>query len=273
MRIGSLFSGIGGLELGLEWAGVGHVVWQVERDEWCRRVLAKHWPDAERFEDVRTARGVHEIDCDMDDDCRCGDVLAPVDLICGGFPCQDVSSAGPRVGLGGARSGLWSEYIRIVRELRPRVVVVENVADLLVRGFDVVAADLAESGYDVEWSCVRACDVGAPHQRERLFIVAYGDGERCQRIAPARLHAGGPRRDDAHGRHRFPPGPSDAGAWRERAVAGHPGPGLRRGVDGFPGGVDTARRLRQLGNAVVPQVAEVVGHVVLEILGRHHVQP
>lgn len=167
MRIGSLFSGIGGLELGLEWAGLGHVVWQVEQDEFCRSVLAKHWPDAERFDDVRTV-GAH--------------CLAPVDLICGGFPCQDLSYAGKGAGLAGARSGLWSEYRRIVGELRPRFVVVENVAALLARGLGDVLGDLAALGYDAEWHCLRASDVGAPHRRDRLFIVAYT--ERVRELQP-----------------------------------------------------------------------------------------
>jgi DNA (cytosine-5)-methyltransferase 1 len=158
LTIGSLFSGIGGLELGLERAGLGPVVWQVEREPYCRAVLAKHWPDAVRHDDVCTVGA---------------DTLAPVDVICGGFPCQDISDAGKKVGIGGERSGLWSEYARIVRELRPRYVVVENVAALLRRGIERVLGDLAESGYDAEWDCVPAAAVGAPHIRDRLFVVGY----------------------------------------------------------------------------------------------------
>ena len=270
MRIGSLFSGIGGLELGLEWAGVGHVVWQVERDEWCRRVLAKHWPEAERFEDVRTARGVHEIDCDMDDDCRCGDVLAPVDVICGGFPCQDVSDS-EGAGLAGHRSGLWFEFLRIVRELRPRFVVVENVAALSTRGLDVVLGGLAAGGYDAAWVPLRAASIGAPHGRGRVFVVAYADGDGFEPVEAPRLHVRWARRDDAHRCCAFPPGPHDGErAWGAYRSAGGPEPAIRRGVDGFPSRLDR-RRLSALGNAVVPQVAEVVGRVVLEILGGHHV--
>jgi DNA (cytosine-5)-methyltransferase 1 len=170
VRIGSLFSGIGGLELGLEWAGVGRAVWQVERDEWCRGILARHWPDAERFDDVLSVGARN---------------LAPVDLICGGPPCQDISYAGKGAGLAGARSGLWFEYARIVRELRPRFVVVENVSALLARGVDTVLGDLAEAGYDAEWRCIRASDVGAPHRRERLFVVAYRVGDGLQGCEPA----------------------------------------------------------------------------------------
>lgn len=156
--IGSLFSGIGGLELGLEWAGLGPVAWQVEIDPFCRGVLAMHWPGAKRFADVREVGR---------------DVLSQVDVICGGFPCQDVSCAGKGAGLDGARSGLWREYLRIVGELRPRVVVVENVRALVTRGLDRVATDLDAAGYRVEARIIAAADVGAPHRRERLFLVAH----------------------------------------------------------------------------------------------------
>lgn len=174
IRIGSLFSGIGGLELGIEAAlserGIAHhVAWQVERDPFPRSILAKHWPKADRtVEDVTLASASN---------------LAPVDLICGGFPCQDLSYAGKGAGLEGERSGLWSEYRRIVCELRPRIVIVENVAALLTRGVERVLGDLAALGYDARWRCVRASDVGAPHRRERLFIVANRDSGRPQRGA------------------------------------------------------------------------------------------
>lgn len=163
VRIGSLFSGIGGLELGLECAlrdgGFDvETTWQCEQDPWCRGILARHWPSAVRYDDVR---GV-------------GAGNAPrVDVLCGGFPCQDVSYAGKGAGLAGERSGLWYEFARIVRELRPRIVVVENVAALASRGLDTVLGSLSEAGYDAVWFDVRASDVGAPHRRERLFIVAW----------------------------------------------------------------------------------------------------
>lgn len=162
LAIGSLFSGIGGLELGLEHATGGRVCWQVERDAWCRDVLAKHWPDAVRYDDVCTVNG-----------------LPAVDLICGGFPCQDVSLAGKRAGFGGERSSLWREYRRIIADVRPRLVFVENVPGLLTaddgHAFAEVLGDLAALGFDATWDVFRASDVGAPHRRERLFLLAYRD--------------------------------------------------------------------------------------------------
>lgn len=165
MTHGSLFAGIGGFDLGFERAGI-RTLWQVEIDPYCRRVLAKHFPEAIRFEDVRTV-GRHN--------------LPYADIISGGFPCQDISNAGKRAGIDGERSGLWSEYARIIRELRPRYVVVENVAALLGRGMERVLGDLAACGYNAEWQSIRASDVGAPHRRERIWIVAYPErGRRRQ---------------------------------------------------------------------------------------------
>ncbi len=269
LTIGSLFSGIGGLELGLERAGLGPVLWQVEIDPYCRAVLAKHWPDAERFDDVRNV----------------GDNLPRVDLICGGFPCQDISNSGGRAGIGGERSGLWVEYLRLVRLLQPRFVVVENVAALLVRGIDRVLGDLAESGYDSEWDCISAASVGAHHLRDRLFVVAYPKQDRRiehegwaergvlgirpdpalrERAAQATIspdcgqgllyaddgdESGSADADD---RRTLPERPMLAERW-------FPQPGVDRVVDGVSVGLD---RIAALGNAVVPQVAEVVGWVV-----------
>lgn len=166
MTFGSLFAGIGGMDLGLERAGMT-CRWQVEIDPYARRVLERHWPDVRRHDDVRT------FPPDDGGDWR-------VDLICGGFPCQDVSLAGKRAGLDGERSGLWFEYERVLRVLRPRFVLVENTPGLLSAGFGRVLGGLASLGFDAEWSIVSACSLGAPHMRERLFIVAYAHGERLE---------------------------------------------------------------------------------------------
>lgn len=278
MRIGSLFSGIGGLELGLEWAGVGHTVWQVERDPFCRQVLARHWPNSTRYEDVekfaRRAADCVASDWDADEpwcprcsetfgDCACIgvdqvlDECGLVDVICGGFPCQDISQIGKREGINGAQSGLWREFARIIGEMGPRYVVVENVARLARAGLDTVLGDLAALGYDAEWDVVSACSVGAPHTRERLFIVGYACCARPQGL-PWR------REDGAQGWNRTyrPIGTTGVrerahheSRWTAEPKLGRVANGVRYRVD----------RIRSLGNAVVPQVAELVGRRLLAI--------
>jgi DNA (cytosine-5)-methyltransferase 1 len=296
MRIGSLFSGIGGLELGLEWSGVGHTVWQVEREPFCRAVLAKHWPAAERFDDVRTVGKAN---------------LAPVDLICGGFPCQDVSSAGKGAGLAGERSGLWREFARILWELQPGWVVVENVAGGARRWVNAILRELESLGYACLPIPLSASDVGAPHRRARIFVVAHLDGrrklqpqggkpEQRERAAdgaiadaqrePVRLEQGrvgraggaGPAKSGDASKARDASDAHDSR--RERAVAGEveerpglashagwsPQPELVPLVHGLSGGLVGRRRrarIRALGNSVVPQQAEVVGWVIRELLG------
>lgn len=236
MRIGSLFAGIGGLELGLEWAGVGHTVWQVERDTFCRKVLAKHWPDAQRFEDVREV-GAHN--------------LPPVDVICGGYPCQPFSVAGKRQGENDERH-LWPEFARILGELRPRFAVLENVAGHLALGFGRVLGDLADLRYDAEWQVLSARAVGAPHLRRRVFVIAHARGKREQGGTPQPL-------------------PWQRGfSWCEdvrrvedlRGRSDIPEPVVWRDIYGVSNGMD---RVHALGNAVVPQVAQIVGRRLLEI--------
>lgn len=264
LSIGSLFSGIGGLELGLEWAGLGPVSWQVERESFAQSILAKHWPSAARFADVRDC-GAHN--------------LAPVDLICGGFPCQDVSLAGKGEGLAGKRSGLWREYARIVGELRPRIVVVENVSALRSRGLGQVLGDLATLGYDAWWDCIPAATVGAPHRRDRLFIVAYAQRDGLSRpIHPQ-------PRQGAINQSRRSTDPSSAQHLRTpEPLMGRAAHGLPRWVDrGWPAGPSEAQhpweaprtaqgvlrrpaRLKALGNAVVPQVGYVIGQAIREVL-------
>ena len=235
LTIGSLFSGIGGLELGLEHATGGRVCWQVERDAWCRDVLAKHWPDAVRHDDVCTVRG-----------------LPAVDLICGGFPCQDVSVAGKRAGFSGERSSLWREYRRIVADVRPRFVFVENVPGLLTaddgHAFAEVLGDLAALGFDATWDMFRASDVGAPHRRERLFLLAYRDGavlRHAEGAEPRRAvsalsgHAGEAGLADAHHSGGQGPDPRSEGAGRHGTLGDGADVALSdrggRGSDGLAG--------------------------------------
>ena len=157
MKHGSLFSGIGGIDLGFEMAGI-ETTWTCEIDDWCNELLQKRFPNATHYRDVQKIGK---------------DNLEPVDIISGGFPCQDISTAGKGAGLDGKRSGLWFEMWRIICELRPRWVLIENVANLANKGGERVLHDLAEAGYDAEWQVISARDVGARHLRKRLWIIAY----------------------------------------------------------------------------------------------------
>lgn len=160
IKIGSLFAGIGGFELGLERAiPNSETVWQVEQEPFCQKILKKHWPHSKIYNDVR-AVGAHN--------------LEQVDIICGGFPCQDISQANATAkGLEGEKSGLWFEMLRIISELRPRVAIMENVPAIYFRGLSTVLGGLSEIGYDVEWRTISARQFGAPHLRRRWFAVAY----------------------------------------------------------------------------------------------------
>ena len=265
MTFGSVFAGIGGLDLGLERAGMV-CKWQIENEPYCLKVLAKHWPDVPRFGDVRDVKG---------------EDLEWVDLICGGFPCQDISNAGKREGIRGKRSGLWAEMCRLVCEVRPRFVLVENVAALLVRGLDVVLRDLAEGGYDADWDCIPAVAVGALHRRDRLFIFAYTSNHRRSRKRGQAAES--KRKHKEVGRHQQLGGNgvhadvADAHGCGKTALSrvfGRPmqnaaradywavEPDVGRVVDGVPARVD---RLRALGNAVVPQVAEFIGRRIMAL--------
>ncbi len=355
MRVLDLFSGIGGFSLGLERAGMRTVAF-CEIDPYCRRVLARHWPDVPCYDDVRTltaarlaADGIVKIVADTTTSLRRshtrgmgesegaeggktsgwrlregngragndGPTTCGVDVICGGFPCQDISTAGQGAGITGERSGLWTEYARIVGELRPRYVIVENVAALLGRGLSTVLGDLAALGYDAEWHCIPASAVGAPHRRDRVWIVAYPSGAewwpldsacgRVQRqdgLSPRQEGSGGPESDGealantnndfghqrwsgnatqiARGRQSDRSGigadvayPDSAGREQQRwgesvraqFAAAECGdwwltePEVGRVAHGVPARVD---RLRGLGNAVVPQIPEIIGRAIMQ---------
>ena len=188
MTIGSLFSGIGGLELGLERALGAETIWQVEQEAYCRQVLAKHWPNADRS---------------ITDVCEAGAAnLTKPDLICGGFPCQGISVAGLRRGLEDERSKLWWECYRILGELRPSIVVLENVPAIVSSGIaGVVVGKLSEIGYDCEWTTISAQQMGAPHIRRRWFCIGYLSDCDSQRLwdrrRPRRLGERGIREAEA----------------------------------------------------------------------------
>jgi DNA (cytosine-5)-methyltransferase 1 len=258
---GSLFAGIGGIDLGLERAG-WRCAWQVENDPYCTRVLAKHWPDVPRFGDVKEINGRD---------------LPPVDLVAGGFPCQPVSIAGLRRGQLDER-WLWPDFARIIRDVGPRFVFVENVPGILVRGMGDVLGELAACGYDAEWDCIPAAAFGAPHLRYRVCIVAHAEGEpigpglrqsRAPGIGERRSAHGGGTADPVAVAAEFGLQTCDnmAGAIPATGEAGMDGrgwwgtePAVGRVAYGVPARVD---RLRGLGNAVVPQMAEWIGRRIL----------
>lgn len=159
-----LFSGIGGFSLGFERAG-SRTIGFCEIEPSCQRVLAKHWPDAPIISDIRNFNA--------------DSLPNSVDIICGGFPCQDISVAGKKAGITGSRSGLWKEYARLINELKPRYAIIENVANLRSSGLVTVLTDLWQIGYDAEWHCIPASALGAPHRRDRIWIIAYPNRERC----------------------------------------------------------------------------------------------
>lgn len=237
-----LFSGIGGFSLGLERTGGFKTVAFCEIDPFCRRVLAKHWPEVPCYDDIEALTAARL----SADDIR-------VDAISGGFPCQDVSSAGRRAGIEGSRTGLWKHVVRLAGELRPRILLLENVTGLLEgeRGawFGRVLGDLAAIGYDAEWHCIPTSAIGGLHERDRVWIAAYPhtDSLRLQGIWRAPI-----------------------GTWPEEQFARLVQVALRDAVPTRSGGgvhdgvSDRAHRLHALGNAVVPQIPELIGNAILE---------
>ena len=271
ITIGSLFSGIGGFELGIERGIPGSTtIWQVEQDPFCRSILKKHWPGAQLHEDVRTV-GKHN--------------LVSVDVLCGGFPCQNISIAGKREGINeGEKSSLWWEFRRIIGELRPRIVVIENVSAITFSdggGWDLLGS-LAQIGYDAEWIDLRASDFGAPHRRERIFFVAYPDtsikhGLPIDAKAPGAPGIVGDVADPAITCSEKHTGRvvsleteigskcrsrQNGGVHRENYWEGFPvEPPFCLRDDGVPNRV---ARLRALGNSIVPQCSEWIGMRILE---------
>ena len=244
LRILDLFSGIGGFSLGLERTGGFETVAFCEIEPFPRKVLAKHWPEVPCYEDVTKLTG----------DILQRDGIA-VDVITGGFPCQDISCAGKQAGIGeGTRSGLWSEIVRLIGELRPQYVIVENVANLLSgpserRGgwFGRILGDLAECGYDAEWENIPAAAMGAPHRRERVWIVAYPHQDRriIGDITSRWLHK-------AESTLIWEPFRANDNSIRVQELAR-----ICSDDDGLP------EELGAYGNAVIPQIPELIGRAIL----------
>jgi DNA (cytosine-5)-methyltransferase 1 len=266
LTVGSLFSGIGGLDLGLERAGM-QVIWQSEIDPYACRVLKKHWPEVVNHGDIKRIQW--------------GDVVRP-DIICGGYPCQPFSTAGKRNGTDDPRH-LWPWVLTAISELRPRYAILENVRGHLSLGGLSVIGDLAAIGYDTEWRIISAASVGANHRRDRLIIVAYphntrGGTPQCEtnRDGKATIEKREIVSRDGLSRCRTNVADTDGERLQRpfRTVFTWPSDGLAYGggqwwetepdvgrvAHGIPSRVD---RLRGLGNAVVPQVAEVIGRMVV----------
>ena len=238
-----LFAGIGGFSLGLERTGGFRTAAFCEIDKKAQLVLRKHWPDTPIFDDVTTlTKGLLD------------ERGISIDVITGGFPCQDISLAGKGAGLEGERSGLWFQFHRLIKEIQPRYALIENVSALRSRGLEVVLRGLVEIGYDAEWHCVPAAAVGAPHRRDRIWIVAYPSRARSQVGLSAQGHGeeGNPKvshyLSDRLARWQ------GSGFWSTE-------PSVGRVVDGVPNRVD---RLKQLGNAVVPQIPQLLGEAILQ---------
>jgi DNA (cytosine-5)-methyltransferase 1 len=240
-----IFSGIGGFSLGLERSGYFRTVAFCEIEPFPRRVLKKHWPDVPIYEDVRTLTA----DALRRDGIR-------VDAICGGFPCQDASIANI-LGRGteGERTGLFREAVRLTRDLRPLVLIMENVTNLLIRGIGDVLGALAAIGYDTEWRPISARRGGADHARLRTWFLAYPSGQRWKGLEPndsilERAAQALPK----HGHQAF-------GEWRSLVGGERP----LRGFDGVSVAMER-RRLKAIGNAVVPQIPELIGRAIGEAM-------
>jgi DNA (cytosine-5)-methyltransferase 1 len=233
LRLLDTFSGIGGFSLAARWLGGFTTVQFVEREPFCQRILRKHWPDVPIHDDI----------------CTFNPEPGSADVVVGGFPCQDISTAGKQAGIKeGTRSGLFYELMRIVRLVGPQYVVLENVAAITSNGLDTVFGTLAEAGFDAEWACIPAADVGACHRRDRWWCVAYASGEGRRQVARgssgdegqderrAALHdhvAGraGKERDGAADSATHPQSRRRrAGPGQGASQAGHQGPGAGGGA-------------------------------------------
>jgi DNA (cytosine-5)-methyltransferase 1 len=247
LRLLDTFSGIGGFSYAAEQIVGGYeTVAFVEREPFCQKILNKHWPNVPIHDDISTFKPE----------------AYSADVVCGGFPCQDISTAGKQAGIKqGTRSGLFYELMRVVRLVRPKYIILENVSAILSNGFDLVLGELAEAGFDAEWACIPASAVGACHQRDRWWLVAYASSQlpRCDLALPtgmwddqgSKTSMGDRSGTWAQQRQTWPAGyKSLSPDWRAYVSK----PAIPRGNDGLSSGLD---RIKALGNAVVPQVAAI----------------
>lgn len=277
-KVLDLFSGIGGFSLGLERTGKFKTVAFAEIDDYCNKVLCSHWPTVRRYNDVREINRPR----------LQKDGIEP-NVICAGFPCTDVSCAGKRVGITGSRSGLWSECARLIGEIRPQFAVLENVAALRSRGLDRVLGDLAALRYDAVWNCIAAEEIGAPHRRDRIWIIAYPASSNLADAPGSGLALGksltGYQEEElqtavrdsrraiesgvGRGAHGLPAeldrGLSDLNVWPRLPIDANGQDAWEQGISRIdtqaPHRVD---RIRALGNSLVPQIAELIGRAIID---------
>ena len=247
MRVLDLFSGVGGFSLGLERVGMETVAF-CEFDKKAQLVLKKHWPDVPIYDDVR------ELTYDkLKQEGIIEEPARTIALICGGFPCQPFSVAGERKGDQDDRH-LWPEYFRLIQEIRPRWVIGENVAGLINLGLDQVLSDLEGADYSCQTLIIPACALGAFHRRDRLWVVAHSKGLGWP-TNTRQYENGDTPKTIIHRRHKLEPlcGGEFPNTTNARTL---------RVAHGIPNRVD---RLKQLGNAVVPQIVEQIGRAIMEI--------
>jgi DNA (cytosine-5)-methyltransferase 1 len=252
IKILDLFSGIGGISLGPESTGGFEAAAFCEVDPFCRQVLRKNWLEVEIYEDVRTLSGTA--------------FRGRIDMVAGGFPCQDISCAGKGAGLEGERSGLWNEMLRIIRECRPRWVLAENVPALRTRGADRVLSDLEEAGYTCWPLVVGAWAVGASHKRDRVWIVAHADCKRELQPQGSQCSQRGWVGNSSQ-TTEFPARPGEQHDWEEpRVINLTTQRALGAATDGLPSRLVRRRNrmiIKAAGNSVVPQVAAAIGRAIL----------
>lgn len=245
IKIGSLFSGIGGFDLGLE-RGIpnSRTIWQVEKDLFCQRILRKHWPNSTIYSDVKTV-GSHN--------------LKPVSILCAGFPCQDLSICGKGAGIyEGKKSNLFWEVYRIACELRPKIIILENVPAITHRGASDVVGSLSSIGYDSEWAIISASSQGAPHKRERWFCVSYPSQFTNKRWPTTNSNSNRIRNKSPiqTGRTASNAHVIEGLSFWQKFKAPYPVCDLDDGIS------ERLARLRALGNSIVPQCSEYVGKLV-----------